>query len=67
VLEEFEPDSQPVHLITPSSRVAPKVRAFLDHAAAALGKLDVVQETSTAIVSRKSAKDAKGTRRKANE
>jgi DNA-binding transcriptional LysR family regulator len=46
VLESFEPPPQTVHLVTPSSRVTPKVRAFLDHAIQALQKLDVLRESS---------------------
>ena len=45
VLESFEPEPQPVHLVTPSARIAPKVRAFLDHATTALGRLDVIHES----------------------
>jgi DNA-binding transcriptional LysR family regulator len=45
VLESFEPLPQTVHLVTPSSRVTPKVRAFLDHATQALQKLDVLHES----------------------
>ncbi len=45
MLESFEPEPLPVHLVTPSARVAPKVRAFLDHATAALEKLDVIHES----------------------
>jgi DNA-binding transcriptional LysR family regulator len=44
VLESYEPDPQPVHLVTPSARVTLKVRAFIDHAAEALAKLDVIHE-----------------------
>jgi len=45
VLESFEPRPQTVHLVTPSSRVTPKVRAFLDHAIQALQELDVLHES----------------------
>jgi DNA-binding transcriptional LysR family regulator len=45
VLETFEAESLPVHLVTPSSRIAPKVRAFLDHAARALAELVVLHES----------------------
>jgi DNA-binding transcriptional LysR family regulator len=47
MLESFEPEPLPVHLVTPSARIAPKVRAFLDHATAALEKLDVIHEPGT--------------------
>lgn len=47
MLESFEPEPLPVHLVTPSARIAPKVRAFLDHATAALEKLDVLHESGT--------------------
>ncbi|MEO8166519.1 MAG: hypothetical protein ABI619_14100 [Betaproteobacteria bacterium] len=39
--------SVPVHLGTSSARVAPKVRAFLDHAAEALLKLEVINEADS--------------------
>jgi len=45
VLESFEPQPQTVHLVTPSPRVTPKVRAFLDHAIHALQELDVLRES----------------------
>ena len=45
LLESLEPDPQPVHLVTPSARIAPKVRAFLDHATDALQTLDVIHES----------------------
>src|SRR5207302_6977615 len=42
LLPEFEPLPLPVQLVTPSAqRVAPKVRAFVDHAARSLGTLEV--------------------------
>lgn len=44
VLEAYEPEPEPVHLVTPSARVTPKVRAFLDHAAAALARLPEIHE-----------------------
>jgi DNA-binding transcriptional LysR family regulator len=47
MLELFEAEPLPVHLVTPSARIAPKVRAFLDHATAALEKLDVIHEPGT--------------------
>jgi DNA-binding transcriptional LysR family regulator len=43
VLPALAADPQPVHLVTPSARVVPKVRAFLDHAAAALQALEVIR------------------------
>lgn len=42
VLEGYEPEALPVQLITPSPRLAPKVRAFFDTAAAALDRLAVI-------------------------
>ena len=45
VLESFELQPQTVHLVTPSSHVTPKVRAFLDHATQALERLDVLHES----------------------
>jgi DNA-binding transcriptional LysR family regulator len=57
VLESYEPEPEPVHLVTPSARVAPKVRAFLDHAVAVLSKLDVIHELNAAMpASRKRAR-----------
>jgi DNA-binding transcriptional LysR family regulator len=47
VLETYEPEPEPVHLVTPSARITPKVRAFLDHATAALKQLDVIHESGT--------------------
>ena len=47
MLESFELEPLPVHLVTPSARIVPKVRAFLDHATAALEKLDVIHESGT--------------------
>jgi DNA-binding transcriptional LysR family regulator len=44
VLEAFEPDALPVQLVTPSPRIAPKVRAFLDTASVALERLAVIHE-----------------------
>jgi DNA-binding transcriptional LysR family regulator len=47
VLPEFEPPPLPVQLVVPSARhLAPKVRAFLDHAAACLLSLGVLREPS---------------------
>ena len=44
VLEQYEPSPLPVQLVARSgTHMAPKVRAFLDHAAAALRKLRVIQ------------------------
>jgi len=44
LLAGFEPVPLPVHLVAPSGgHKAPKVRAFLDHAAASLGKLRVIR------------------------
>jgi DNA-binding transcriptional LysR family regulator len=45
VLEAFEPDALPVQLVTPSPRIAPKVRAFLDTASHALERLEVIQRS----------------------
>jgi DNA-binding transcriptional LysR family regulator len=43
VLEQYEPPPLPVQLVARSgSHMAPKVRAFLDYSAAALGKLRVI-------------------------
>jgi DNA-binding transcriptional LysR family regulator len=42
VLEAYEPDALPVQLVTPSPRIAPKVRAFLDTASGVLERLDVI-------------------------
>jgi DNA-binding transcriptional LysR family regulator len=52
VLETFEPEPQPVYLVTPSSQVTPKVRAFLDHATRALEGLDVIHESDTSTKGR---------------
>jgi DNA-binding transcriptional LysR family regulator len=44
LLAAFEPLPLPVHLVAPSGgHKAPKVRAFLDYAAAALGRLRVIR------------------------
>jgi DNA-binding transcriptional LysR family regulator len=44
LLAGFEPPPLPVHLVAPSgSHKAPKVRAFLDHAAERLGRLRVIR------------------------
>jgi len=36
-----------VQLVTPSPRIAPKVRAFIDAASVALERLDVIQFSTT--------------------
>jgi len=47
LLPEFEPLPLPVQLVTPSAqRVAPKVRAFADHAARSLATLEVLRRWS---------------------
>jgi DNA-binding transcriptional LysR family regulator len=47
LLPEFEPEPLPVQLVVPSARnLAPKVRAFLDHAARALSALGVIRAWS---------------------
>ena len=44
ILRAFEPAPLPVQLVAPTGRLMPaKVRAFLDHAAAELGRLGVLQ------------------------
>jgi DNA-binding transcriptional LysR family regulator len=43
VLEGYEPEAWPVQLVTPSPRIAPKVRAFLDTASDVLERLDVIR------------------------
>jgi DNA-binding transcriptional LysR family regulator len=44
VLEAFEPPPIPVQLVTPSARLTPpRVRAFIDHAAAELSRLAVIR------------------------
>ena len=43
VLEGYEPEALPVQLVTPSPRIAPKVRAFLDTASGVLERLDVIR------------------------
>lgn len=43
LLPQFEPDPLPVQLVAPSRHVSKKVRAFLDHAAEALGRLAVIR------------------------
>jgi DNA-binding transcriptional LysR family regulator len=45
VLDAYEPDALPVQLVTPSPRIAPKVRAFLDTASHALERLEVIQRS----------------------
>lgn len=43
LLRDFEPDDLPVQLLVPSARhMPPKVRAFLDHAAAELQRLPIL-------------------------
>ncbi|HYV66855.1 MAG TPA: LysR family transcriptional regulator [Myxococcales bacterium] len=44
LLPEFEPPPLPVQLVTPSAQVAPKTRAFLDHAARSLAGLEVIRQ-----------------------
>ena len=45
LLPELEPPPLPVNLVVPSAqRLAPKLRAFLDHAARSLLSLDVLRE-----------------------
>lgn len=45
ILRDWEPAPVPVHLVFPSARLmAPRLRAFLDHAAPRLGALDVLRE-----------------------
>ena len=63
LLESFEPEAQPVHLVTPSARITPKVRAFLDHATDALLKLDVIHETDTPRRRQAARRPAKNARR----
>jgi DNA-binding transcriptional LysR family regulator len=43
MLEAYEPEALPVQLVTPSPRIAPKVRAFLDTASAVLERLEVIR------------------------
>jgi DNA-binding transcriptional LysR family regulator len=44
VLEAYEPPPIPVQLVTPSARLTPpRVRAFVDHAAAELSRLPVIR------------------------
>ncbi len=44
LMPDWEYDPVPVHLVVSSARhMAPKLRAFMDHAAAELSKLDVLQ------------------------
>ena len=44
LLEAFEPPPLPVQLVVPSTRhMAPRVRAFVEHAAATLSRLEVVR------------------------
>jgi DNA-binding transcriptional LysR family regulator len=45
LLTAFEPPALPVQLVVPGGRhMAPRVRAFLDHAAEAFARLDVIRE-----------------------
>jgi DNA-binding transcriptional LysR family regulator len=53
VLRNYEPELQPLQLVTPSANVAPKVRAFLEFAATALEKLDAIKLGNTQAQSRK--------------
>jgi len=47
LLPEWEPQPLPVQLVTPSARhLAPKTRAFLDHAARSLAALEVIRRWS---------------------
>ncbi len=47
LLPEWEPKPLPVQLVTPSARhLAPKTRAFLDHAARSFATLDVIRRWS---------------------
>lgn len=47
IMSKFEPAPLPVHLVVPTARFMPlRVRAFLDHAAAALTRLPVIQDRS---------------------
>lgn len=51
LLAEYEPPPLPVHLVMPSARhMAPKLRAFLDHAAEQLGRLDVISATALKLM-----------------
>jgi DNA-binding transcriptional LysR family regulator len=44
LLPEFEPPPLPVQLVTPSAQhLAPKTRAFLEHAARSLANLDAIR------------------------
>jgi DNA-binding transcriptional LysR family regulator len=44
LLSAYEPAPLPVHMVMPSAKyVAPKVRAFVDHAVGALSQLDVLK------------------------
>jgi DNA-binding transcriptional LysR family regulator len=44
LLSAYEPPPLPVHLVMPSAKhMAPKLRAFVDHAAGALAQLDVLK------------------------
>jgi DNA-binding transcriptional LysR family regulator len=44
VLEDYEPEPLPVHLVLPSSRhMPPRLRAFVDFAAAQFAALDVLR------------------------
>ncbi len=46
LLPDCEPPALPVHLVTPGGRhMAPRLRAFLDHAARALARLGVIRAT----------------------
>jgi len=47
VLRAFEPAALPVQLVTPSPRIAPKVRAFLGTASGVLERLEVIRGGSS--------------------
>ncbi len=45
LLRAFEPPPLPVQIVLPSARhLAPRVRAFVEHAATALSRLPVIRE-----------------------
>jgi DNA-binding transcriptional LysR family regulator len=44
VLDDYEPEALPVHLVLPSSRhMPPRLRAFVDFAVAQFAALDVLR------------------------
>ncbi|HLY52001.1 MAG TPA: LysR substrate-binding domain-containing protein, partial [Steroidobacteraceae bacterium] len=49
ILERYEGEPQPVQLVAPNPRLAPKVRAFLDAAAAELDQLEVIHEPNRRV------------------